>query len=210
MESTLSDVFVTRWNYRVLVRAVHAWWTAVEDSLTTAWLLGFSLRRWRNLLAYMAFNQWFGHVCKERPAGLCTEYSNLDADERRERALEEPSGWHFDWRLRAQATEEEDGIPIVPRRPGSGAVVGRGEGDENSTRQAGVTEADVSSIDEATEKEVDQNDSNTIDRLRIGSSSEHGTETAPAPAPKPEPEPEPEQSWLTSVFGSVPACCVAE
>lgn len=185
---------------------MHAWCEAVEDSLTTAWLLGVCLSRWRNPLVYMAFNQWLRHVCKKRPTGLCTAYSNLDADEKRERALEEPTVWHFD---SAETTEEGD-IPIAPCQPGSRAANQRGRGGERVVRQPTVTDADVISSDDATEEDDDEIDNNTVDSRRNSSSSKNGLAPAPERGPKPELEPQPQQSWLTSVFGSVPACCVAE
>ena len=225
--STLSEVFRIRWRYRLLLRSVHGWWRAVEQSLASGWLLGLSLSRWRNPLAHMAFSLWLRNVCQEQPAGLCAGFQKLGADERRARALEEPAGWNFDSRTAEQAEEEEEeeerSLRRLQREPeshgrttrvGSTTRVYAGERHvvdepfregESSLRQ--VAEAESPRRDEATKDDDGVNDRDSV--AAVGTRRDSYTMQPAAAAPGPEPEPE-REDWLTSVFGTVPACCVAD
>lgn len=215
MESILSEVFKTRWDYRLLLRTMHGWLHAVEDSLTTGWLLGLSLSRWRNILTYIAFNQWLQKVCEEQPSGLCTEYLNLDREERRERALEKPAGWHFN--CRTAETVAAKGHSDVKRMPPNHDHR-RHAAEQNSVSQRDGSETVVVSSDEATEEDSDETteaNADEDDKMLATSSlpkTSLSQEETPRPGRPPTRKVEPPETggWLKSVLGSAPACCVAD
>ena len=181
--------------------------------MTTSWLLGLSLSRWRNMLTHMAFNRWLNDVGRERPGGLCAEYSKLHTDERRERALEEPARWQFG---RRTVDMEESAVQNdIDRFPHYARSHVHDNGDGSSPEQASVAEAGVSSSDENTDEDDTSNVNNEDKNRTAGSKSEPAVRDdviggrKRSSGSKSEPEPVPE-TWLSSVFGTAPACCVAD
>ena len=218
--STLSEVFTSRWNHRLLVRTIERWTTAVEEALSTSWLLGLSLSRWRNPLAHAAFRRWLRNVAEARQDGFCAEYLGLSTEERRERALEEP-GWHFDSRA-AEAAQEEK---VAARRERLESLVpARGVG-----AAAQISPQELSRLDSEPEPEPEPSDDDATEEDEGPPAPSHAEAEDPAGA-EPSNKParpkrkgaggaqragagstvgaESGQGWFASFFSSVP-CCVA-
>ena len=200
----MSEVFAAKWCHRLLLRAMEQWASAVEEALTTAWLLNLTLSRWRNRHAHRAFARWVSSVGDARPSGFCAEFLELDREERRERALEEPA-WHVDSRVEQAQREAETTVrrerldSVNPRGAGAAvAAAGSKAGHPEPEPEQHLGIAGGGSDSEATDTDGEDGDCTGGDATVIDRANSGGAAAAAGAAVAAEEKARKEGLWGTS------------